>query len=257
MSTISIKQIERNRSKTAGRNRGALHACAKCDGEEASTSHYPRKAQRREQCATVINILLTAQPSVARSVTASLASSGTTPGEPASVQRSALPASRHARRTIADGYLGFKPSDMPPNVFPPFRYRVLLRIGGRHMKFILVNGRTPRPRPFACAATSRSKQVTCEKSGRTSPTAITIATPITAKARSCFSKNRQRHHERLTAEQAGPLARTRRMNTFAVEGKDIAMRAYNTSRDTPHRIDRNSSALFQRPRSRDRPQYIC
>jgi DNA-binding response OmpR family regulator len=85
--------------------------------------------------------------------------------------------------------------------------------------------------PFACAATSRSKQATCENSGRTSPTAITIATPITAEARSCFSKNGQRHHERLPAEQAGPLA------TVAVEGKDIAMRAYNTNRDTPYRID--------------------
>src|ERR1019366_6714838 len=112
MSTISIKETGRKGSKTAGRNRGALHACAKCDGQEASTSHYPRKTHRRQQCATVPNIFATAQPSVARSATASLASSGTTPGEPPSVQRSALPASRHAGRAIADGYLGFKPSDM-------------------------------------------------------------------------------------------------------------------------------------------------
>jgi DNA-binding winged helix-turn-helix (wHTH) protein len=89
--------------------------------------------------------------------------------------------------------------------------------------------------PFACAASSRSKQATCEKSGRTSPTAVTIATPITAKARSCFSKNRQGHHERLTAEQAGAFGQNR-MNNVS-EGKDIAMRAYNTSREIPHRVD--------------------
>jgi hypothetical protein len=118
MSTISIKQIEGNRSQTAGRNRGTLHGCAQRDGNEASTSNYPRKAQRRQQCATVSNIFVTAQPSVARSVTASLASSGTTPGEPPSVQKSALAASRHAGRAIADGYLGFKPSDT--NAFASF-----------------------------------------------------------------------------------------------------------------------------------------
>src|SRR6266404_2466396 len=117
MSTISTKETEHNRSKTAGQDRGALHACAKYDGQEASTSHYPRKAQRRQQCATGPNLFLTAQPSVARSVKASLASSGTTPGELPSVQRSALPVSRHARKMIADGYLGFKPSDIALNVF--------------------------------------------------------------------------------------------------------------------------------------------
>jgi hypothetical protein len=88
---------------------GILHACAKCDGQEASTNHYPRKAQRRQQCATVPNIFVTAQPSVARSVTEGLASSGTTPGKPPSVRGSALTASRSARRATADGYVGFKP----------------------------------------------------------------------------------------------------------------------------------------------------
>jgi hypothetical protein len=28
---------------------------------------------------------------------------------------------------------------------PPVGYRVLLRIGGRHVRFVLVNGRTPSP----------------------------------------------------------------------------------------------------------------
>jgi hypothetical protein len=92
---------------------GVLHACAKCDSRqnEASTNHYPRKAQRRQKCATTPNILGTAQPSVARSATESLASSGTTPGEPHSVQRSALTVSRHARTATANGYVDFKPPE--------------------------------------------------------------------------------------------------------------------------------------------------
>jgi hypothetical protein len=91
---------------------GILHVCAKCDGrQEASTNPYPRKANRRQQCATVRNISATTQPSVARSATESLASSGTTPGEPPSVQGSALTASRRARTLIADGCFGFTPPD--------------------------------------------------------------------------------------------------------------------------------------------------
>ena len=91
---------------------GILHVCATCDGrQEASTNSYPRKANRRQQCATVRNISATAQPSVARSATESLASSGTTPGEPPSVQRSALTASRRARMLIADGCVDFTPPD--------------------------------------------------------------------------------------------------------------------------------------------------
>jgi hypothetical protein len=120
MSTISVKTIERNRSRTAGHYHvsvlSAKAASANRDGREASTSHYPRKAQRRQQCATAPNIFVTAQPSVARSATASLASSGTTHGEPPSVQGSALTASRIARMVTADGYLGKSP-DTPPNVF--------------------------------------------------------------------------------------------------------------------------------------------
>jgi hypothetical protein len=61
----------------------ALHACAKCDGEqEVPTGHYPREAQRSRKCATVPqisvpnvlvpNVFGAAQPSAAPSVTESL-----------------------------------------------------------------------------------------------------------------------------------------------------------------------------------------
>ena len=89
-----------------------LHVCARCDGErEASTNHYPRKTHRRQRCATVPSIPAMAQPSVARSATASLASSGTTRGEPLSVQGSALTASRPAWTATAAGYVDFSPPD--------------------------------------------------------------------------------------------------------------------------------------------------
>ena len=156
MSTSPVKEIERNRSETAGQTHvsvpsandfrgngevrgvavgkrymrvrlclrcpytprdlaghydpeGILHACAKCDGREASTNHYPRKTQRRQQCATVPNINATAQPSVARSATEGLASSATTVGRPPFVQGSALTASSSAGTATADGCAGFKP----------------------------------------------------------------------------------------------------------------------------------------------------
>src|ERR1700676_5762671 len=65
----------------------ALHVCAKCDGEQGVlTNHYPREAYRRRKCATVRNILGMTQRSAALSVTESLVSSGTTPGELPSVQ---------------------------------------------------------------------------------------------------------------------------------------------------------------------------
>jgi hypothetical protein len=159
MSTIPVKEIERNRGETAELNHvsvpsvngfrrggevrgfavgkrhmrvklclrcpytprdlaghydpeGILHACATCDGQEASSNHYPRKAQRRQQCATAPSIFATAQPGVARSVTEGLASSGTTAGKPPSVQRSAPTVSRNARTATADGYAGFK---LPPD----------------------------------------------------------------------------------------------------------------------------------------------
>jgi hypothetical protein len=90
-----------------------LHLCTKCDSEQqASSGQDSRKIHRRQKCATVLNITATARPSVARSVTESLVSSGTTPGEPHSVQRSALTASRPAGKTTADGYVDFRP---PPD----------------------------------------------------------------------------------------------------------------------------------------------
>ena len=89
-----------------------LHVCAKCDGEQGMlTNHYPRAANRRRECATLPNVFGTMQRSDARSVTESLVSSGTTPGEPPAVQRSALIAPRPARMATADGYAGFKPPD--------------------------------------------------------------------------------------------------------------------------------------------------
>ena len=87
-----------------------LHLCAKCDGEQvASSNHYPRKTHRRQECATVFNIVLTARPNVARSVRESLASYGTTPGEPPFAQRSALIVSRLVEMTTADFYRAFRP----------------------------------------------------------------------------------------------------------------------------------------------------
>ena len=90
---------------------GQFHACAKCDGQDASTHHYPREAHRRPKCATASNILGTALPSVARSVTESLVSSGTTPGEPHSVQRSVLIATSSVRKATANGCVDFTPPD--------------------------------------------------------------------------------------------------------------------------------------------------
>jgi hypothetical protein len=91
---------------------GALHACAKCDSQQrAGTNQYPRKAHRRQQCTTVPNIFLTAQPSVARSVTDSLVSSGIIAGEPPSVRRNAPIASRPAGKATAVGYAGFTQPD--------------------------------------------------------------------------------------------------------------------------------------------------
>jgi hypothetical protein len=89
---------------------GTLYACAKCDGgQNVSTNHYPRKTERRQECATALNILGTSPPSVALSATESLVSSATTPGEPPSAQKGALAASTPVKRTTADGYVDFMP----------------------------------------------------------------------------------------------------------------------------------------------------
>jgi len=92
----------------------ALNLCATCDREQGtSTKYYPRKAYRRQKCATVPNIVVTAQPSIARSVTEGLALCGTTPGEPPSVRRNAPIASRTDRRATAGGCIGFR--QLPDN----------------------------------------------------------------------------------------------------------------------------------------------
>ena len=91
-----------------------LHVCAKCDGEQGVlTKHYPREAQRRRECSTVYNIFGMAQRNGAPSVTESLVSSGTILGELLSVQRSALIATRPARKATADGYADFELHPVP------------------------------------------------------------------------------------------------------------------------------------------------
>ncbi len=82
MSTISIKEIERNLRKMtlSGREKSLMPrpgrgVCAKRDGERETSNnhHHLRKDHRRQRCATIRNIFATAQPTVARSVTQSLA----------------------------------------------------------------------------------------------------------------------------------------------------------------------------------------
>jgi hypothetical protein len=91
---------------------GDLHVCAKCDAEQGANPNYrPHRTHRRQPCVTAPDIPRTAQPSVVRSATENLASSGTTRAEPPSVQRSALTASRHVRKATAAGYVDFTPPD--------------------------------------------------------------------------------------------------------------------------------------------------
>jgi hypothetical protein len=71
---------------------------------KGDTNHCPRKTDRRQKCAAILNIVGTAQPRVARSVRESSASSDTTPGELPSVRRSARTGSRPVERTTADFY---------------------------------------------------------------------------------------------------------------------------------------------------------
>jgi hypothetical protein len=89
-----------------------LHVCAKCDGEQGVlTKHCPREAQRRRECSTVHNMFGMTQRNGAPFVTESLVSSGTILGELLSVQRSALIATRPARKATADGYADLKSPD--------------------------------------------------------------------------------------------------------------------------------------------------
>jgi hypothetical protein len=72
-------------------------------------TYNPTKTHRRDKCAAVLNVFRTTQASGARSATESLASSGTTPGEPLSVQGGAPIDSRFVERMIADFCLKFRP----------------------------------------------------------------------------------------------------------------------------------------------------
>ena len=91
------------------RPRKRTAVCAKCDGQqEASTRHYPR-AHRSKQCVTAIDIPAMAQSSVAPSVTANSALSGTIAAEPRSAQGSARTASRRVVRPTEVGYVSCTP----------------------------------------------------------------------------------------------------------------------------------------------------
>jgi hypothetical protein len=99
---------------------GIPHVCAKCDGQHRlNTNHYPRKAHRRQQCVTILNICGTVQPSVARSAMEGLALSAATPAKRPSVRRSALTASTPVKTTTADGCVDFLP--LPDNRYGAHR----------------------------------------------------------------------------------------------------------------------------------------
>jgi hypothetical protein len=100
--------------------KAVLHLCARCDDQrEASTNHHPRETYRRQECATVFNSVVTAQPSVARSVRENLAWSDTTPGEPPSARRSAPIDSRPVERMTADFCPGLRPPSAGCGGNPP------------------------------------------------------------------------------------------------------------------------------------------
>src|SRR6516165_6696923 len=66
------------------------------------------KAKEKPQCPTASKVLDMAKPRDVQPVVPSLVSSGTTRGEPPSVQRSASISSEAAGKVIAIGYPGFK-----------------------------------------------------------------------------------------------------------------------------------------------------
>src|SRR6266478_411670 len=77
-----------------------------------------------------------------------------------------------------------------------------------------------------CCAVSQSGRTICERSVRGSPTAIMIATPITAKAPSWFSKIMREHHEQPSPYRVTGR-RPRRLRTLghlycAVENRGFA-----------------------------------
>jgi hypothetical protein len=90
----------------------ALHACAKCDGEVGILNACgPRRAERRQQCSTSLDIISMTTPGVAPFATDGLASSATTHGGLPSVPKSASIASGHAGRVTAIGCADFAPPD--------------------------------------------------------------------------------------------------------------------------------------------------
>jgi hypothetical protein len=103
-----------------------LHVCAKCDETRGASTSYPRKVHRRQRCEALPNNPGTAQPTGARSAAESSASYDTTPGEPPSVRRNALIASRRARTATANGCIDSRPpdndrGDAPADFFPKLR----------------------------------------------------------------------------------------------------------------------------------------
>ena len=104
VSTIPAKETKRNRDEPDRRDRARAASANR-------TNHRPRKTYRRQECATVFNIVPTAQPSVARSARESSASYGTTPGEPPFVQGSAPTVSGLVEMTTAGFYLALRSPD--------------------------------------------------------------------------------------------------------------------------------------------------
>ncbi len=94
----------------------------------------------------------------------------------------------------------------------------VFRISRRHMKFVLVNGRTPRTQSFWRCAVSRSGRATYGISRPSSHTAITSATSITAKFPSLHSNIVRWHHDnpRLNLTLAYTDVRERHLKTLAM-----------------------------------------
>jgi hypothetical protein len=125
MSTTPAHETERNREEIGGRVHVRVTAttpvmargCAASLRQtqrlaKAGTNHHP--SRRRQECAAVVNFTVTAQPSVARSVKAGLASSDITRGGPPSAQRSAPIGSTPDEKTTADFCLAYRPPSGNP-----------------------------------------------------------------------------------------------------------------------------------------------
>jgi hypothetical protein len=134
MSTIAANESERNREEIGGRAHVRVTTTAPVMADKsfaslrqtqrlakARTNHHP--SSRRQECATVVNFTVTAQPSVARSVKVGLVSSDTTRGEPRSAQRSAPTGSTPDERTTADSCLAFGPPSGNPRREPRNNFR--------------------------------------------------------------------------------------------------------------------------------------